>query len=82
MNERESNVGTRLAFSVEEPARFALQVAPASTAGTPHDERLDVLLDGSPVDGVLEFRAAVGGRTLVFTAGPGELVIVYAGRAK
>jgi transglutaminase-like putative cysteine protease len=78
VNEREWNVGTRLAFTVEEPARFALQIAPASTAGTVHDERLEVLLDGSAVDGVHEFATAEGGRTHVFTAGTGALVIDYA----
>lgn len=78
MNGRECDVGTRLSFTVEEPARLALQIAPASTAGTTHDERLDVLLDGSPIGRVDEHPTAVGGRTHVLTAGPGQLVIDYA----
>jgi transglutaminase-like putative cysteine protease len=78
MNAREWRVGGRLSFGVEEPARVVLQVAPAVTAGNLLDERLDVSVDGRPVEGVREYRTERGGRSHVFTAHPGALVVDFA----
>ena len=77
MNTHEWRIGNRLSFSVEETARLVLQVAPATTAGNVLDERLDVSVDGRPVDDLREHRSAHGGRSHVFTARPGELAIDY-----
>ena len=75
MSAHEWSVGGRLAFFVEETARLVLQVAPATTAGNVLDERLDVTVDGQPVDDLREHRTAQGGRSHLFTAGPGTLRI-------
>ncbi len=77
MNTHEWRIGGRLSFTVEETARLVLQVAPATTAGNVLDERLDVSVDGRPVDDLREHRTARGGRSHVFTARPGELAIDY-----
>ena len=50
MNTHEWRIGGRLSFTVEETAWLVLQVAPATTAGNVLDERLDVSVDGRPVD--------------------------------
>lgn len=71
-------VGCRLTFAVSEPASFALQVAPAATAGTVHDERLAVALDGTPVADVRAHQGAHGARIQVFAADPGALTIDFA----
>jgi transglutaminase-like putative cysteine protease len=74
----EWSIGSRLSFTVEETARLVLQVAPATTAGNVLDERVEVTVDGRPVDDLREHRTARGGRSHVFTARPGELAIEYA----
>lgn len=68
-------VGCRLTFAVSEPASFALQVAPAATAGTVHDERLAVALDGTPVADVRAHQGAHGARIQVFASNPGSLTV-------
>ncbi|HSL58158.1 MAG TPA: transglutaminase family protein [Acidimicrobiales bacterium] len=43
-------VGCELGFDVTDPATVVLQIAPATSAGDLVEERLDVALDGQPVD--------------------------------
>ena len=74
----EHQVGCRLTFAVTEPARFALQVAPAATAGAVHDERLAVVLDGTPVTDVRAYQGAHGARIQLFAADRGELTVDFA----
>jgi transglutaminase-like putative cysteine protease len=71
----EHQVGCRLTFAVTEPARFAAQIAPATTAGEIHDERLGITLDGAPVDDVTEHQGAHGARIHRFASQPGELTV-------
>lgn len=68
-------MGCRLSFAVTEPARFATQIAPATTAGVVSDERLGITLDGAPVGDVTEHRGAHGARIHLFACGPGELTV-------
>lgn len=71
-------MGCALTFDVSGGLVLALQVAPASTAGRVIDERLDVTVDGRPLDEpVAELAADHGGRTHVVRAGPGTLAIAY-----
>jgi len=71
-------VGCRLSFAVTEPARFATQLAPAASAGEVHDERMDVTLDGAPIEGVRQHRGPLGSRIHRFASEPGELTIDFA----
>ncbi len=75
MSTHEWSVGGQLSFDVEETARLVVQVAPATTAGILVDERLDVAVDGQPVDDLREHPTARGGRCHAFTAKPGTLTI-------
>jgi transglutaminase-like putative cysteine protease len=67
-----------LTFAVSEPARFAVQVAPAAGAGAIHREQLEITLDDRPVDVTHEHRAMHGGRIHVFRSEPGTLTLNFA----
>jgi transglutaminase-like putative cysteine protease len=66
-------------FAVTEAADVALQVAPAATAGTVIEERLEVMLDGAPITPSAEVVADHGGRIHVVSASPGTLSLAYSG---
>ena len=74
----ERHIGCRLTFVASEPLRLALQVAPATSAGPVHDERLDVTLDGTPVAGIHRRPGLLGTPIHTFTSGPGRLVVDFA----
>ena len=71
-------VGCELAFSVEEPAVVALQVAVAAAPGRSVTDRLEVTLDGLPLPGgVREVAGPHGGRIHQLESPPGELAVTY-----
>lgn len=74
----ERHLGCRLTFAASEPVRLALQVAPATSAGPVHDERLDVTLDGIPVADVQRHPGLLGTPIHTLTSCPGELVVDFA----
>ncbi len=75
----ERHVGCELTFSLERETALALQIAPATTAGTVVTERLDLTLDGQPLaEEPVEVGVEHGGRVHVVRAGAGSLAISYA----
>jgi len=75
-------VGCTLTFEVEEPATVALQLAVAAGPGRTVDDRLDVTLDGQPLDRPIhEVASAHGGRIHRLQASSGLLRITYQARA-
>ena len=71
-------VGCELAFSVEERAEIALQIAVAATPGRTVADRLDVTLDGRPISGeVREVGGPHGGRIHHLESPPGQLEVTY-----
>lgn len=68
------SVSADIAVTVAEPARLAFLVA---VAGGADDERLELALNGEPVDAV-ELTDAAGSRIHVVDADPGTLVLSYA----
>lgn len=73
MSDSMRRVSADLEISVLEPARVALQVA---VADAPAQERLDITLDGKPVDA--RTIASAGGRLQVLDVGAGQLLVSYA----
>ncbi len=73
------NVGCEFRFEVAEASLFALQVAPATSAGAIVEERLEITSDGGPVlTPVAEIAADHGGRIHLVSAPPGTLSFTYA----
>lgn len=70
-------VGAELAFEIEQPATVVLQVRAAASAGTVRSERLDVMLDGCPVDDVVTIDADYGSRLHKLLPTVGLLTISY-----
>lgn len=72
------SVGSALRFDVQEPTVLALQVAPATTAGTITEERFEVQVDGRPsTTATTEVATAHGGRVHLVEVAAGMLDIVY-----
>jgi transglutaminase-like putative cysteine protease len=69
-------VGADLAFQVDQPATILLQIRAAASAGTVTSERLEVRLDGTPLD-VTEVEAEYGGRLHELTPSEGLLTVSY-----
>lgn len=69
-------VSCDLAFSVEEPADIALQIAVARS-GRIHTERLDVTTNGEPLPRPLELAGPHGGRLHLLHAARGLLSVSY-----
>lgn len=69
----ERRITSDLLCAVREPAVVQLQVA---AAGQPVEERLEVVLDGVPLE-VEEHRTSAGGRLHRVRCAPGELVVRY-----
>jgi transglutaminase-like putative cysteine protease len=69
-------VGADLAFEVEQPATVVLQLRAAASAGAVRAERLDVRLDGKPID-VVTIDADYGGVLHKLLPAAGLLTITY-----
>ncbi len=70
-------VGCSLTFDVTEPVRLALQIAPATSAGTISAEQLDLALDPGGAVSVVEVAVEHGGRIHVVNAETGTLSLAY-----
>lgn len=69
-------VSSDIAFVVETPAEVVLQVTAAGSAGRVIDERLQVCLDGDPVDPVV-VAEPYGSRLHLVRCGVGRLEVAY-----
>ncbi len=65
-----------MTFTVDPGTVLAMQIAPATTAGTMTAEQLTVTLDGQPAD-VIELSGDHGGRIHVIQADGGRLQLAY-----
>ena len=74
-------VGCDLAFTVEERAEIALQVAVTAVEGRTIVDGLEVTLDGEPLPGVREVAAPYGGRIHHLEVPPGRLEVTYGATA-
>jgi hypothetical protein len=70
-------IGAELAFEIEQPATVVLQVRAASSAGEVRSERLDVMLDGTPLTQVTVINADYGSRLHKLLPTDGLLTISY-----
>ena len=70
-------VGCSLTFDVTDPARLALQIAPATSAGSITAEQLDLALDPGGAVSVVEVAGDHGGRIHVVDAETGILSLTY-----
>lgn len=70
-------VGADLTFQVEQPATILLQLRAASSAGTVVSERLDVKLDGKPLENITTVDAEYGGQLHELLPTAGLLTVSY-----
>ncbi len=70
-------VSCELLFNIIEAAEVVLQLVAASGAGRVVSERLEILIDGRPVDDVVDLDGPHGGRLQIVPSPPGRLTVSY-----